>query len=94
MSAHQPRAFVIMPFNEHFDVIYNDFIKPVLEKNRFLVERADEIQGSQNIQRGIVGGIYNSELIVADLTEHNPNVYYELGLVHGLRKKLFFLHRM
>lgn len=80
-----------MPFNDDFDAIYNGFIEPIFKNYGFLVKRADDIGGSQNILRGIVQGINDSELIIADLTEHNPNVYYELGLAHGLGKSVLLL---
>ena len=81
-----PKAFVLMPFSQEFDDVYNDFIKPTLEAVGFEVSRADEIKGQNNILRDIIQGIANSDLIVADLTGENANVFYELCIAHHLRK--------
>lgn len=78
------RAFVLMPFDPEFSSVYSDLIKPALENAGYEVERADEPLERQNVLRTIVRRIYEAELIVADLTGGNPNVFYELGIAHGL----------
>lgn len=84
-------AFVLMPFGEDFDVVYEKFIKPLFEGAGLDVHRADEIENNQNILRDVVEGIYRSDLIIADLTNNNPNVFYELGLAHALRKPVILI---
>lgn len=84
-------AFVIMPFDEEFDDIYTGFIKPVLEDADFRVERADNIESQQNILRDVLEKIVQNDLIIADLTTANPNVFYELGLAHALRKPVILI---
>lgn len=84
--ADKPIAFLIMPFGEEFDAIYKDFMKPVLEDVGFKVDRADDIESQQNILKDILIRIKSSDLIIADLTGGNPNVFYELGLAHAFRK--------
>jgi hypothetical protein len=79
------RAFVIMPFDPEFNSIYEQLIKPSLEDAGYEVARADNIIDQQNIIRDIVVGIARADLIIADLTTTNANVFYELGLCHGLR---------
>jgi len=78
-------AFVIMPFDSEFNSIYEQLIKPSLEEAGYEVTRADSIIDQQNILRDIVSGIATADLVVADLTTLNANVFYELGLCHGLR---------
>ena len=80
-----------MPFGEDFDKIYDLFYVDTLSKAGFEVSRADDIRSSQSIMKDIVRGIAESDLIVADLTGSNPNVYYELGLAHSLRKPVIIL---
>ena len=82
----KPNAFVLMPFDPEFDAIYTDLIRPSLEECGYSVFRADSFLDQQNILRNIVKGIAEASLIVADLTTLNPNVFYELGLCHGLNK--------
>ncbi len=84
----KPKAFVLMPFDEEFDSVYERFIKSTLEKFGFEVFRADDIQGQQSILKDVLKGIQESDLIVADLTDNNPNVFYELGIAHTFRKKV------
>ena len=87
----KPLAFVIMPFDEEVDDVYEHFMKPLLEDVGFSVDRADDIDSQQNILRDILERIDKSELIIADLTNGNPNVFYELGLAHALRKPVILL---
>ena len=84
-------AFVIMPFDEELNSVYTDFIKPVLEAAGFQVERADDIESQQSILKDIVNKISQDDLIVADLTNLNPNVFYELGIAHALEKRVILL---
>ena len=87
----KPTAFVIMPFSDDFDEIYKGFLVETLSEAGFEVSRADDIQSAQNILKDIVRGIEKSDLIVADLTDSNPNVFYELGLAHALNKPVIML---
>ena len=87
----KPFVFVIMPFDGAFDSVYESFIKPLFEKAGFVVHRADDIESQQNILQVVVESIIKSDLIIADLTGANPNVFYELGLAHALEKKVILL---
>jgi hypothetical protein len=86
MSA-KPMAFILMPFDPDFDDVYSDLIKPTLEAAGFEVKRADSLLNQQNILKDVVQGIVQAQLIIADVTELNENVLYELGLAHALGKK-------
>lgn len=79
------RAFVIMPFADEFDAVYSQLIVPPLEEAGYEVRRADTEFNQRNILCDIVQGIAHADLIVAEITVQNPNVFYELGLAHGLR---------
>lgn len=78
------RAFVLMPFEPEFNVIYSDVIKPALKEVGYAVERADSTLDQRSILADIVRGIVGADLIVADITTLDENVLYELGLSHGL----------
>lgn len=59
-------------------------IKPVLEGEIGLdVEIAHDIDEPGNINRQVMEKLFNAELVVADLTGHNPNVMYELAIRHA-----------
>lgn len=81
----QLTAFVIMPFEREFNSIYEELIKAPLVEAGYDVSRADSFVDQENILRAIVRGITTADLLVADLTTNNPNVFYELGLAHGLQ---------
>lgn len=84
-------AFILMPFDTSFDGIYKDLIVPVLESVGYEISRADTFVDQQNILKDIVTSIDKADLIVAELTTLNPNVFYELGIAHGLNKPTVLL---
>ena len=86
-----PSVFVLMPFEEEFDSIYEDLIKQAFEEANFEVIRADDIESQRSILSDIVQQIAQCDLIVADLTGSNPNVFYELGIAHGLERKAILM---
>ena len=90
-STALPHAFVIMPFEAEFDEMYREFIVPTFEEGGFTVSRADENLDQANILRTIVGQIRDCDIVIADLTGANPNVYYELGVAHTMKKPVILL---
>ncbi len=84
----KPEAFVIIPYKEPFNQIYSQIVKTVLDKCGFRVIRADEIASSSPFQADIEKTITTSDLIIADVTGYNLNVYYELGMAYGMKKML------
>lgn len=92
----KPHAFVAMPFGKKqsqdgvlidFNVIYNDLIKPACEAAGLEVFRADEEQAAGDIKTDMFQELLIADLVVADLTLDNPNVWYELGVRHALRAR-------
>ncbi|MGH7929447.1 MAG: TRAFs-binding domain-containing protein [Candidatus Binatia bacterium] len=84
-------AFVAMPFGVKekidFNRVYEDYIKPALESAGFEVFRADEEMRAGNIRTDMFQELMLADLVVADLSIDNPNVWYELGVRHALRKR-------
>jgi len=85
-------AFVIMPFSatvncteEEWTEIFENVFKPALEGCNFNCERAVPSTGS--LISSIVEKLRNSWLVIADITDRNPNVFYELGVRHSLSKR-------
>lgn len=84
-------CFVAMPFRSHLRNVY-DAVEFVV--NNFCgmkCVRADKIARSDRISDNIRECISNARLIIADLTDNNPNVFYEIGLAHGRNKRLILL---
>ena len=89
------KLFVIMPFSEktgkypegYFDEVFSSLIVPAASMAGYVAETANKT-GSDVIHKTIVNSIFHAELILADLTEHNPNVLFELGLAIAFKKKV------
>ncbi len=76
------------PFNEHFEEI----IKPTVEKIGLNCYKADDItKPSSGIVEKIWNLIYYSRIVIADLTELNTNVFYELGVADAFGKPLIMM---
>ena len=91
LSQEKARSFVIMPFNEKYRALYENFIKKLLNDAGLETKRADEIFGNRPIIQDILENIQKSRLIVAFVTEMNPNVLYEIGVAHTLNKDVIIL---
>jgi nucleoside 2-deoxyribosyltransferase len=77
-------AFVLIPFTDDFDAIYERSIKPICEEAGYEVNKADTTDAQGNILREIIEGIDGADLLIVDLTNSNPNVFYEAGIADGL----------
>jgi hypothetical protein len=87
-------AFVIMPFSEKgpqprpkafFEEVLKSLIAPAGNAAQFAIETARR-EGSDVIHHTIIKQLIEAELVIADLTDHNPNVLFELGLRIALNK--------
>jgi hypothetical protein len=84
-------CFVLMPFDPPFLRLYEDHIKPSLTKMGLRVMIANDIFTPTEIIEDIWGSINKARLIVADVTNKNPNVFYELGMAHTVGKDVIIL---
>lgn len=85
----KPKVFVITPFNDDFLALYNE-LKRIFEED-FDFTNAGDLDNQQNILQDIVDGIYRANVIIADLSGLNANVFYELGLAHAMNKKVIII---
>jgi nucleoside 2-deoxyribosyltransferase len=82
-------AFVVMPIdkrNPELEDVLNG-IKEVCGRFGVRAIRSDEVEHNERITDVILEHIERCEYIVADLTAERPNVYYEVGVAHALKKK-------
>jgi hypothetical protein len=80
-------CFVMMPFAEPHGNYYSKIYDPAIRKAGLRPVRADdEIFAIGKIIDQIWTGINKAKVLVAELTTRNPNVFYELGLAHALKK--------
>jgi CheY-like chemotaxis protein len=91
-QAPPKKCFVIMPFSasksctqKEWDEVFNKLIKPAVERSGFGYVCERSLARTGNIIEGILDGINRADLLIADLTDRNSNVFYELGVRHALR---------
>lgn len=91
-------AFVISPIGEpnspertRADQILEYIVSPVVSEFGYKAVRSDKISKPGIITTQIINHIINDPLVVADLTGHNPNVFYELAIRHAIRKPVIQL---
>jgi hypothetical protein len=89
----QRKAFVLMPFKEPFNSYYPAIYRPALEDAGFDVTRADDLFTPQPVMLDIQNSILNAEVILCDMSDRNPNVFYELGLAHAIGKPVVLISR-
>ncbi len=92
-------CFVIMPFTERsgrfnkgfFSEVLNSLIIPAATEAGFEVRTANR-QGTDIIHSTIINEVINADLAICDLTEHNPNVLFELGIRLSNEKPVALIH--
>lgn len=91
----EKKCFVIAPIGEpdsetrkRSDQILKHVISPAVQECGYSATRADQISEPGMITSQVIQHITDDHLVVADLTERNPNVFYELAIRHGIRKPL------
>lgn len=91
------RAFIVRPFGVksgiNFDDVEAKLIDPALTRLGVTGRTTGEIVSQGNIREDMFRLLLTADLVVADLSIHNPNAYYELGVRHALRDRHTFLMR-
>jgi hypothetical protein len=86
-----PVAFVVMQFGG-YETIYADVIRPIKDPG-VDIKRVDELLHPGSIIAAIEHGIAESDLVIAEITEANANVFYEVGYAYALEKPVLLLAR-
>jgi hypothetical protein len=90
-TAPKPFCFVLMPFDPSFDDVYKIGIKEACEDAGAYCERVDEQIFNERILDRIYNQIAKADIIIADMTGRNANVFYEVGYAHALNKLTILL---
>ncbi|WP_449245889.1 hypothetical protein [Desulfarculus baarsii] len=84
-------CFVVMPIGnvgdgnyDHFKAVF-EHIKQIVGACGYAVDRADDTRRPGAITKDIITKLVEFDLVIADLTCLNPNVFYELGIRHAFR---------
>jgi hypothetical protein len=90
-SPQHQRACVVMPFSESFEDVYYFGISPPIRAAGLLCERIDEVSFTGDVVDHMRQMIGSSNIVVADLSDANPNVYLEVGYAWGVGKPCILL---
>lgn len=91
VTTPKPFVFVLMPFKDEFRDVYEVGIKQACTDAGAYSERLDEQIFEERMLERIYNQIAKADVIVADLTGQNPNVFYEVGYAHALGKRTILL---
>lgn len=91
-------CFVIMPISDadgyekgHFLRVYEDIVKPAVERTEFKVKRADDIKETNFIHLDILRRLIDAPIAICDLSSRNPNVLFELGIRQAFDKPVVLI---
>ena len=90
-SKYENICFVIMPFRGWSDSYYSEIYIPAINNAGLTPRRADDIFRPGIIVKDIWELTKTAEIILADLSGQNPNVFYELGLAHAIAKPVILI---
>lgn len=90
-TAPRPFVFVLMPFDSKFNDIYRYGIRGAAEDAGAYAERLDDQIFAEGMLDRIFNQISRADVVVADMTGRNPNVFYEVGYAHALDKIVILL---
>lgn len=92
-ASYETSCFYVTPIGQpdslerrHADMFASSIVEPAIEFSKLKLVRADEIESPGLITKQIIEYLVHSRLVIADLSFHNPNVFYELAVRHMLRK--------
>ena len=90
-TSPKPFVFVLIPFDKEFKDIYKFGIKGAVNEVDAYAERLDEQIFTEGMLDRIFNQISKADVVVADMTGRNPNVFYEVGYAHALGKIVLLL---
>jgi hypothetical protein len=94
MRIDYPEVFVVMPFSEPWSQdVFEQAIRPGVEVAGCRCVRGDTVVRVGDLSRNIWNAILQAGIIIVDVTVPNPNVFYELGLVHALGKDVIMVRQ-
>ncbi len=83
-----PTCFVIAPFKAPYSGYYENILKPAIRAADLEPVRGDEFNSITPVMEDIWKSIVNCQICLADLSENNPNVLFEVGLAMAIDKPI------
>jgi hypothetical protein len=84
-------VFVLMPFADSLKPVYDDHIKSVVTKMGLSIRRADDFFTADSVMKDIWAAVTAAQIVIADCTGRNPNVFYEIGLAHTVGRPVVLI---
>jgi uridine kinase len=84
-------AFVLIPFQDEYQQLYEAVLEPTLTESGYIALKADQPALPGDIPEEVIKGIISADVVLADCSEPNPNVFYELGVSHSVGNKTIVL---
>ena len=79
------QCFFVMPFSKKYDKVFSR-LKRDLKESGYSLIRVDEVPISTSIMNKIMSSLSTSQYVIADISDLNPNVFYELGISHSMKE--------
>src|SRR6266513_1042557 len=89
-----PHVFVIAPFDPEGRRVEDIVRRAIQETGWRVVQHGDATRPGAELTTNILDAIRGADLIIADVSRQNPNVLYELGFAHALRKPTILLYNI
>jgi hypothetical protein len=90
-SIDEKLCFVLMPIDKGWTEDIWNRVRQIVEKEGLIAWRADDIFSLTDIMDDVWKHLNVARLVIADLTDRNPNVLYELGIAHTIGKDCILL---
>lgn len=100
MEENKNFCFIVTPIGSRnsairreIDGLINNVLGPVLNGRGYSYEAAHQISDTGSITRQVIKKILDADLVIANLSDLNPNVMYEIGIRHCARKPIIVIAR-
>ncbi|MFN2432077.1 MAG: hypothetical protein ABR599_04540 [Gemmatimonadota bacterium] len=87
------RAFAVLPLRPPFLQVYHEAVAPAAAHAGYVVRHAGDTFGIAARAADLRQGIGRARFVIADVSEDRPEVAYQLGLAHGLRRPTILIAR-
>lgn len=84
-------CFALLPNNDIGQQTYNELINPVMNEIKHKCVKSEQIFNSVSVLDEIWDRLNTVDLIVADITGRDADVFYLTGLAYGLGKRIIYL---
>jgi nucleoside 2-deoxyribosyltransferase len=85
------KCLVLLPLRDHTKAVHDKILEPAIRRSGYQPVRADLLRGTQTIHEDVVDQIESCTVVIADLTDDNPNVNYEIGLARTLGRPIIMI---